>query len=193
MTDTPAMPDVTEMPELYLYGATMLGVQVWELSLATLRFAIEVDPSRKPKKLEREMARSIKRSWHFYRKATATENLKSLQGAEYEDEELLSEVEMLIPIRTRLAHRYLRENLNVMKAAQDAGEPMVAAIFLELYDFSLQFKSSMERMTSAFQAIVQTHKQTNSIKGRSSFENCLRLLVARFSKVSRSNPIRLQT
>lgn len=63
----------------------------------------------------------------------------------------------LIPIRTRLAHRYLRENLKAMKAAQDAGEPIVAAIFLELYGFTLQFKSSGERMTEAFQAIVRAH------------------------------------
>jgi hypothetical protein len=159
MTDTPAMPDLTEMPELYLYGATMLEVQVWELALATLRFAVEVDPSRKPKKLERELARSIKRSWHFYRKATATENLKSLQDVEYQDEELLAEVETLIPIRTRLAHRYLRENLNAMKAAQGAGEPIVGAIFLELYGFTLQFKASMERMMEAFQVIVHMHGQ----------------------------------
>jgi hypothetical protein len=159
MTDTPAMPDLTEMPELYLYGATMLEVQVWELALATLRFAVEVDPSRKPKKLERELARSIKRSWHFYRKATATENLKSLQGSEYEDDELLTELEALIPIRTRLAHRYLRENLNIIKATKGAGEPIVAAIFLELYGFTLRFKASMERMAEAFQAIVYSHGQ----------------------------------
>jgi hypothetical protein len=137
----------------------MLEVQVWELALATLRFAVEVDPSRKPKKLERELARSIKRSWHFYRKATATENLKSLQDADYQDEELLAEVEALIPIRTRLTHRYLRENLNAMKAAQDAGEPIVGAIFLELYGFTLQFKASMERMAEAFQVIVHMHGQ----------------------------------
>lgn len=49
MTDTPALPDVTKMPELYLYGATMLEVQVWELALATLRFAVEVDPSANQK------------------------------------------------------------------------------------------------------------------------------------------------
>ncbi len=159
MTDAQAVPDVTKMPELYLYGATMLEIQVWELALATLRFAVEVDPSRIPKKLEREIARSIKQSWHLYRKATATENLKSLQDAEYPDKDLLAEVETLVPIRTRLAHRYLRENLNAMKAAQDAGEPIVAAIFLELYNFTLQFKTSMERMTEAFQAIVQKHGQ----------------------------------
>jgi hypothetical protein len=58
-----------------------------------------------------------------------------------------------------LAHRYLRENLNAMKAAQDAGEPIVAAIFLELYGFTLQFKASMERLTEAFQAIVDKHGQ----------------------------------
>lgn len=68
-------------------------------------------------------------------------------------------METLIPIRTRLAHRYLRENLNAMKAAQDAGEPIVAAIFLELYDFTLQFKKSMERMTVTFQAIVNAHAE----------------------------------
>lgn len=157
MTDSPASPDVTKMPELYLYGAAMLEVQVWELALATLRFAVGVEPSRKPKKLERELARSIKQSWHFYRKATATENLKSLQHAGFHDKDLLAEVEALIPIRTRLAHRYLRENLNAMKAAEDAGEPVVAAIFLELYDFTLRFKTSMERMTEAFQAIVLTY------------------------------------
>jgi len=71
MIDTPVLPDVTNMPELYLYGATMLQVQVWELALATLRFAVGVDPARAPKKLEREVARSIKQGWHFYRKATA--------------------------------------------------------------------------------------------------------------------------
>jgi hypothetical protein len=157
MTDTPTLPDVTNMPELYLYGATMLQVQVWELALATLRFAIGVDPARAPKKLEGEVARSIKQSWHFYRKATATENFKSLQDAEYQDKDLLAEVETLIPIRTRLAHRYLRENLKAMKAAQDAGEPIVAAIFLELYGFTLQFKSSSERMTEAFQAMIRAH------------------------------------
>jgi hypothetical protein len=43
-----------------------------------------------------------------------------LQDAEYQDKDVLAEVKTLIPIRTRLAHRYLRENIKAMKAAQDA-------------------------------------------------------------------------
>jgi hypothetical protein len=140
-------------PELYLYGATMLSVQMWEMAVATLRFAFEIDPKRKPKALDAEIQRAIKRAWHFYKRSTASENAKALKGSDL-DADVLSDVGNLLPIRDRLAHRYLRENIGAIMDAAEKGLPADPTIALELLRFDMRFEASKTRLTEAFQKII---------------------------------------
>jgi hypothetical protein len=135
----------------------MLSVQMWELSLANLRLIIEIKPDRKSKSFERNLKRSIDRSWHVYRKASATDQAKQLK-LRLGNADSLADVDALIKVRDQLAHRYLRERLAEIDASQKAGVPVHPAIFAELLGYSQRFDASAARLRAAFDAHLQNLK-----------------------------------
>jgi len=97
---------------LQQYGRTMLAVQVLERMLAMLVVTVT---RRKSKRtvldggLEEALDRVAKRMEHAFHKASATE-LAKLLPQDF-DESLLGAILELLPVRNRLAHLYLAQQL----------------------------------------------------------------------------------
>jgi hypothetical protein len=92
------------------YGKTMLSVQLFEGMLASLALVAGVKtPGRKVAAHGRErfFRRSFARHWHAFRRSSARESYRALEGRI--DAELLEQIDTAIKWRDRLAHRYLRE------------------------------------------------------------------------------------
>src|SRR5450755_2001098 len=99
-------PDPLVLAALAQYGATMLQVQTFELSLAALVLAAELRPDRHGKSLEREVSKMFSSTWHLAQNASASEMKNRLKGKI--SDELTTEISALIGWRNFLAHRYLR-------------------------------------------------------------------------------------
>ena len=118
---------------------------------AQVRF--EIEPKRKPKALHAEIKRAIKRAWHFYRRSTASENAKELKKS-YPHADVLADVDELLRIRDRLAHRYLRENVGDIMDAPSKNLPADPNVVAELLGWYMRFEASKNRLAAAFQEIV---------------------------------------
>ncbi len=94
---------------LFHYGATMLAVQNFERSLATL--VLLARPRTRELKTPEAAARGLQRALHDYRRVSAAELRRKLP--EDFDPELLPELEVMIDWRDRLADRYLMEKLDL--------------------------------------------------------------------------------
>jgi hypothetical protein len=96
------------------YGRAMLAIQLFEFSLSTYVLVLKIDPERRPRALHRELRRIIRRGFHAYRRASASETARDLERFVAEgrvEAELHTEIRNAIKWRDRLAHRYLREAL----------------------------------------------------------------------------------
>lgn len=106
MTDEERVSEVRGPTEALFakYGQTMHAVQVWELNLATLTFAVMLANSARLRNSdEDEMVKKIR---HLSQRVTANEMRRLLEGTV--DEQLLDEIASLVGWRNFLAHRYLR-------------------------------------------------------------------------------------
>ena len=107
------------------YGKTMLSVQLFEGTLASLALLAGVKaPGRKiaVHRRERFFRRAFDRHWHAFRKASARESYRALEGRV--DAGLLEQIDTAIKWRDRLAHRYLREKFVASDGRAFANEAM---------------------------------------------------------------------
>lgn len=92
------------------YGRTMLSVQVFEGSLASLMLIASVrDPHRKTKTSCAQFQEMIERTVNAYTRTSARRAFEAIKDRV--PEELLDDIDVAIKWRNRLAHRYLREQL----------------------------------------------------------------------------------
>lgn len=113
---------------LKLYGATMLQLQGFEVVLASVAEVIRHEPKAgrpmTPERMGAILTKSMRRRWHVYRKASASEHLRG-DGSGRRDisdelpEGLADRINDLIHVRNDLAHRFLRQR--VLRGAD--GEP----------------------------------------------------------------------
>jgi hypothetical protein len=123
------------------YGLTMLNVQVFErmLALAVLTgSAGSQSQIADAARLDRALERMSRKITHAFQRATAKE-LRGLLPADF-DPALVAEIEALIPVRDRLAHRYLVERLGNDSSPRRQGEA----------------RAELDAMGNRFHAVSQT-------------------------------------
>lgn len=116
----------------------MQSVQIWELTLASFRMTL--DGHGGVKSLERLVGRFIKKGWHAYQKASASEHAKEIK-ARFHDPEALADVDALVGVRDFLAHRFLRVRCGQGGFENDAT--------LELLHYAVRFMQSQKRLATA--------------------------------------------
>jgi hypothetical protein len=130
-----------------LYGATMMAVQTFERSLATLVLVLGVKKRspKTPERAARKFVQAIKRSLHIYQRASAAE-LRDKLPDDF-DAELMADIELLIDLRDRLAHRYLLEKI----VDRTTFQPGTA---LELIGFGREFGRVEKVLRQRYEAVV---------------------------------------
>lgn len=102
------------MAVLSAYGATMLAVQAFERNLAVLVLALEAKPWKtKPFKSKEQFRASLQKLISRQIDAFQRASAKALRNRLPQDFDaaLLTEIEIAIAWRDRLAHRYLVERV----------------------------------------------------------------------------------
>jgi hypothetical protein len=125
------------------YGAAMLQVQMFEMTLATLVAVAEHGPRQ-------DLRRSIKRTWHLFSKASASEMKRRLKGKV--EAELFAEIVELIGWRDYLTHRYLRQRLFDPAAPSVMRED--ATLLVELLQLGEAFAEISNRVNEVTFGIV---------------------------------------
>lgn len=148
---TPGFTDPFIAATLTQYGAAMLVVQSWEVSLAALVGAASLKPPQgKPAQLERAIRKAVKKAWKLLQNSTASElrnQLTVLIDDETITDRLVAEISTLNEWRNFLAHRYLRSRL--FDGSTLASTP---AHVVELFKIGQAFGANSERIGAATQA-----------------------------------------
>ncbi len=141
------------LPLLSQYGLTMLHIQFFERGLAlhamTLTRKSSTRQLKSPEAIAQALDRMQRRIEHMFQKASVSE-LRNMLPDDF-DPELFAEIEALIPIRTRVAHRYLLECL-----AHRDQDPLGARATAELATHSNQFRDVTGRLDAAQAALMAT-------------------------------------
>lgn len=129
----------------------MLSVQLFEAMLSALALLAGVrNPGRKiaAHRRERFLRQSFKRHWHAFRKSSARESYRALEG--HIDRDLLTQIDHAIKWRDRLAHRYLREKFH----ATEEGGLFVKGTIEELVQLDRSFERLGRRLNDEMQRIT---------------------------------------
>jgi hypothetical protein len=149
LSSTPLPDDV-----LAAYGRAMMAVQAYERGLAMLVLASTRKESGRPIKdaadFTRTLARTERRLEHLFQRATPSEMRKLLPDGF--DPAVKAELELLIPIRTRLAHRYLVELI-----ATGVGDGDPRPVIAELDAMFEQFTVASHRLVAAQDSVSPAH------------------------------------
>jgi hypothetical protein len=140
------------------YGATMFQIQIWEFNIASLANAAHtpIGPAASPAAAERQSRRGFERIVHLTQRATATEMRNLLHTAPTPVEpSVIDEISELIPLRDRLAHRYLREELINPRAGFTFSPSVQQAV--DLSGFSDQFRACSATMEAETRRILGLH------------------------------------
>ncbi len=151
MTSSPEPVQGTDV--LQRYALTMLEVQIFERVLALLAVTLDRKGSERAVKdaagLKRALDRIEPRMIHVFQRASASE-LRKMLPVDF-DAALLAEIEELIPIRDRLAHRYLVEQLTSEVGSPQGLNPQAT---FELAALSTRFHEATGRLIAAVRAAM---------------------------------------
>jgi hypothetical protein len=152
-----------------MYGAAMLNVQLWELTLGGL--VLTVSPPSNSRNIDRALRNRLKQIQHQLNRATPQEMRGTLTGKV--DAGLLDEIGDLLPVRNQLAHRYLRERVFDAATGRLHVPPEVP---FELREIAEQFGASTQRLAgagnAARQALPERSDPSEAVKTALSRNSC---------------------
>lgn len=157
----PPVPATSPLPAevLQKYGETMLAAQAYERTLALHVLALSRKPSGRRAKdlagLTRAIDKILGQAEHAFQRGTASKH-RDLLPADF-DATARTELEQLIPVRNRLAHRYLIEQLAIPPVG--GSHPAVS----ELEDMYAKFMAANDRLMGLHNCLMARRPKPESM------------------------------